>query len=377
MYDKKHNILIITLGTRKQMGSSRLRVYDFLSYIKQHDLCRDFKIKIITKPILLRINFFTTFKHGIALTLFYIKLIWSLRKKWYVIECLQCFFPSWLAGYISRKNCLILDFTDLGGFDIEFVKKNCNIRGILGWLYLKKRTAERKNMLATCNYASLILSNTGNTLPPFLLPYKNKFRTLTDPVDVDTFIPGIDKKPLVIGWTGSQGTAYLVNSIKNVLLDIKNKYSDKIEIRLFGSNDETPFDPEIRGIATIVKWSLENSIDETRKIRIGLAPAFDDVLARYKQPLKILQYMSVGAPVIAAPIGMVPYLISESETGFFAETNKEWMEYICSLIENTSLRERMSNAARKCAVEKFSYEAYTENWYSFLQEAGNLSSSKS
>ena len=36
-----------------------------------------------------------------------------------------------------------------------------------------------------------------------------------------------------------------------------------------------------------------------------------------------------------------------------------------------------ANAARKCAVEKFSYEAYTENWYSFLQEAGNLSSSKS
>ena len=372
-----HNVLIITLGTREQMGGSRLRVYDFLSYIKKHNLCSDLKIKIITKPILLRINFFTVFKHSIALALYRLKLIWLLRKKWYIIECSQCFFTGRLARYISRKTCLILDFTDLGGFDIEYFEKNCNLKGILGWLYLKKRNAERKNMLATCNYASLILSNSGNTLPPFLLPYKNKFRTLTDPVDVDIFKPEKEKEPLVIGWTGSQGTAYLVNSIKNVLVKIKNKYGDKIEIRLFGSDNETPFDHEIRKITTIVKWSLEKSIEETRKIRIGFAPAFDDVLARYKQPLKILQYMSVGAPVISAPIGMVPYLISERETGFIAKTDEEWMEYICLLIENTSLRERMSNAARTCAVERFSYEAYTENWYSFLQEASAMSSFKS
>ena len=34
--------------------------------------------------------------------------------------------------------------------------------------------------------------------------------------------------------------------------------------------------------------------------------------------------MSVGTPVIATPIGMVPYLITERETGFIAKTDEEF-----------------------------------------------------
>ena len=147
MHNNKYNVLIIALGTREQMGGSRLRIHDFLSYIKRHKLCDDLRIKVITKPILLKINFFTVFIHSISLTLYYLKLLWALRKKWDVIECFQCYFNSRLAKCISRKTCLILDFTDLGGFDIEYIKKNCNISGILGWLYVKKRVAERKRLL--------------------------------------------------------------------------------------------------------------------------------------------------------------------------------------------------------------------------------------
>ena len=366
-----YNVLIITLGTHQQMGSSRLRIYNFLRFINKHNLCSDFKIKIITKPTVTKINFSELVSYGINIIRYYFELSCTLKKKWDIIECSQCYFSNRIAQTISKKTCLILDFTDLGSFDKKYVRDNCSKIKMLAWFYLKRRDSEYNNMISTCQHANLILSNSADSLPPFLIPFKNKFRTLTDPIDIDVYKPEKSNGPLVIGWTGSQRTAYLVNSIKDVLVKVKKKYGEKIEIRFHGSDDDTPFAPELRQISTIVKWSLEKSAEETRKIKVGLAPAFDDALARYKHPLKVLQYMSVGAVVIANPIGMAPYLIRENETGFLAKTDDEWFKYLCLLIENKDILEKISVSAREEAIKRFSYNSFTEQWHSHLLKARN------
>ena len=128
------------------------------------------------------------------------------------------------------------------------------------------------------------------------------------------------------------------------------------------------FDQEIRDIATIVPWDLQHAPEETAKIQIGLSPAFDDSLARYKQPVKIIQYMAVGAVVIAAPIGMTPHMIIEGEKGYLAKDDNEWLDHLHELIQNPDRLAQMSQTARAYAVEQFSYPAYIKRWHALLED---------
>ena len=361
------SILFVVLGTPDQIPSSRIRAYYFTKYLSENEICPE-NIKIIRKSINSQLNFIAFLKYFISNIIFFLRLLWIVRHKWKLVCFFQIFLPSWFIRLIARRSCTILDFTDFGTFDYSQIKNTSQNTSLFSKLSIWKRIHERKNMLETCENVTFVIANAGKVLPDFMSPFSNKIRTLIDPVDVEQYHPYEEQKPLIIGWVGSPATAYFINSIKSVLVTIKEKYQDKIDFHFFGATSNY-FDSDIRNIAKFTPWSIEKDISETCKIRIGLVPAPNDSLSRYKQPYKILLHMAAGTPVIATPIGMVPYMIKESETGFLAETNDDWIRYLILLINDKILRKRMGQCARKTAVDNYSYPVYAKKWRTLISEA--------
>ena len=73
--------------------------------------------------------------------------------------------------------------------------------------------------------------------------------------------------------------------------------------------------------------------------------------------MKTAQYMALGIPTVATPLGSNPEVVQHGVTGFLADTEEEWVEYLSLLITDRELRLRMSHEAAKAAKEKYSLES--------------------
>lgn len=117
--------------------------------------------------------------------------------------------------------------------------------------------------------------------------------------------------------------------------------------------------PELPGVEVDFRhWRLESEAKDLQACHIGIMPLPDDEWARGKCALKLLQYMAVGLPAVASPVGVNREIISDGENGFLAVTEHEWRDKLLRLCEDSVLRHRMGYAARKSVEEKYSLQSW-------------------
>ena len=76
--------------------------------------------------------------------------------------------------------------------------------------------------------------------------------------------------------------------------------------------------------------------------------------------MKTAQYMALGIPPVATPLGSNPEVIEHGVTGFLADSDDDWIKYLKLLIENEDLRLSMSYRAAETAKAKYSLEGNSE-----------------
>ncbi|MEK7290502.1 MAG: glycosyltransferase, partial [Planctomycetota bacterium] len=104
-------------------------------------------------------------------------------------------------------------------------------------------------------------------------------------------------------------------------------------------------------------WALEDENSDLQDIDIGLAPLPNHEWTKGKCATKLLQYLSVGIPVVSSPVGVHNEIIKEGINGLFAASIKEWIEKIDFLIKDRSSRERMGLEGRKTVESSYSLKA--------------------
>ena len=91
---------------------------------------------------------------------------------------------------------------------------------------------------------------------------------------------------------------------------------------------------------------------------IGLMPLPNDQeWMRYKAATKLVQYMAIGIPAVASPIGVNADILKDSSIGLAAQTEDEWFEALRTLIIHPDLRTSMGLKGRKLVESKFCAEA--------------------
>ena len=140
-------------------------------------------------------------------------------------------------------------------------------------------------------------------------------------------------------WIGLPNNLTYLEPIRPALARLALAYPD-LRLRVISSDwpdwDDVPVER--------VEWSEEVEEAAMAGGGIGLMPLTDDAWSRSKCAFKLLQYMAVGLPCVASPVGANRRAVVDGETGFLAAGIDEWHDALDRLLSDRELRHRMGEA---------------------------------
>lgn len=119
--------------------------------------------------------------------------------------------------------------------------------------------------------------------------------------------------------------------------------------------------------ADFLPWTAAHEVEVLRSFDIGLMPLHDDDWCRGKCGFKLIQYMSVGKPVVASAVGFNLDVVREGVDGFLVNSGA-WFEPLRELINGPELRARMGSSARERVVAAFSIRSAGQAYLRILQD---------
>jgi glycosyltransferase involved in cell wall biosynthesis len=169
---------------------------------------------------------------------------------------------------------------------------------------------------------------------------------------------------VVIGWLGTQGNLKYLEELAPVWRRLSAAYP-RVVLKVVS-------DAEVRldGVrVSFERWRLDREVQALQSFDIGVMPLRDTPWTQGKCGYKILQYMAVGVPAVASPIGFNRTLIEDGVNGFLAESPDQWYDVLARLIESPALRREVGLAGRRTVEERFSLERYVSDLSRVLDHA--------
>ena len=197
-------------------------------------------------------------------------------------------------------------------------------------------------------------------------------RIIPTVVDTDVFKPvpqpGPDA-PLMLGWIGTHSTFPYLESIFPVLSSLAKRFDFHLKIVGAGRHHVTV--PGVR--VENLTWELEREVTDFQSIDIGLYPIdaslYSGKWAQGKSGFKAIQYMAVGVPFVATPVGGSAEIGEAGVTHFFASENDEWYRRLECLLSDEGRRREMGAAGRAHAVAHYGLQDQADKLAAALHEA--------
>ena len=257
---------------------------------------------------------------------------------------------EWIYAKLLRKK-LIYDFDD--AIWIPNVTEGNQLAG-----YFKAYWKIKK----ICSWAHKV--SAGNA---FLAAYAARFNrsVVLNPTCVDTekkynSQADHDAVPLTIGWTGSHSTLQFFVLAVPALKKLEQQY----RFRLLVICNQKP-EVDLQSMEYI-EWNKEREIEDLCKIHIGIMPLKTDAWSEGKCGFKIIQYLSLGIPAVASPVGVNSQIIDEGINGFIAQTEEEWIAALTELLTNAEKRKQFGAHGRQKIRANYSVQANSKTFLSLF-----------
>lgn len=145
--------------------------------------------------------------------------------------------------------------------------------------------------------------------------------------------------PIRIGWAGSPVNLKYLERIEPVLAQVISK-RENVQLHVYsGARPKLSIPYEYTPFAPNTGPPFTASLD------IGLLPLEDDEYLKGKSPIKAIQYMACGVPVVGNAYGATKEILTP-ETGIPVTENQDWQQALTSLIDNRELRRDLGMAGR-------------------------------
>lgn len=206
----------------------------------------------------------------------------------------------------------------------------------------------------------------------YLADYARRFNphTVVIPTTVDTDLHKPDGStkpadaPVVLGWSGSHTTLAHFRLLEPVLLQLKEKYGDRIAFTVMGAPG---YRHEQLGIEAL-PWTEATEVPVLNTFDIGLMPLPNDQWAQGKCGLKALAAMAVEKPVVLSPVGVNTTIVQDGVNGLWADTPEQWLQQLSRLIEDAELRRTLGTAARQTVVEHYSVLSQRDRYLQYFRQ---------
>ncbi|MDQ1707144.1 MAG: hypothetical protein QOJ88_355 [Pyrinomonadaceae bacterium] len=265
--------------------------------------------------------------------------------------------PAFLEKMVARRGVPIIYQLD----DPLFVPYTSPSNGYLSYLKFFGKIAE------ICRLAKVVMVNS-TPIREYVSQYNQNIWQVPSLVDTRQYVFRPQSKEtksgeVCLGWSGSPTTIGNIKVIAGALAKLAKRVPHRVH--LIGG---TEFDlPGVQYSAQ--KWAAETEVDDLRKIQVGMVPLPLNEWNKWKFYMKTAQYMALGIPTVATALGSNPEVVQHGVTGFLANTDDEWVEYLGRLIQDEELRSRMSRAAAQTAQEKYSLQSNTPKIIAAFQAA--------
>lgn len=344
-------VLFLTLGT-ETMASSRTRVHQYFPYLEKAGI-QCFVICMSHNVVQRKFRIFEFIADKIHKVIRYIKIFF------FSMDCDVIFIQKILLRSCVQNLIRILNKNIIFDFDDA--------------IYASPRACSSTNNDLQKRFVHTLLISKGvvlenNYAKEFVLEFNKNILMITGPIDCRRYFQKVrkeDRHDIVIGWIGSPTTTVYLKLLLGVFKKIIKNYPNVV-VELIGATSL-----EIEGINLVIKdWALDTEVENLQDFDIGIMPLPDDKWSRGKGGYKLLQYMAVGIPCVASPVGINSALIKEGVNGYLANSEDQWYDKLETLIKNRALRESMGVSGRKIVEERYSLEVNAPKLIELIEKIG-------
>lgn len=351
-------ILILAPYPLHEAPSQRFRFELFLKFMEQNTVKWDFQSFVLAHEwkILYQKGQRTGKLKGLLLGYFRrLRMIASARSYDMVLihrEITPLGPPifEWVLAKVLRKK-IIYDFDDAIWMADQ--------KESLMWKWLKWRSKVR----SICKWSWKV--SAGNEyLADYARKYCEQVEIIPTVVDTDVHTPDTPLDPpsrgvsgVCIGWTGSHSTLFYLDELVPTLQKLEKEFDFEFLV-IANKNPHLPLNN-----FRFVPWNKNTEIADLNQIDIGIMPLQDNEWAKGKCGFKLIQYLALGIPAVASPVGVNAAIIQDGENGLLANTPEVWKAKLSQLIQDTDLRRKLGENGRKQIVKKYSVESLKSQFF--------------
>lgn len=156
---------------------------------------------------------------------------------------------------------------------------------------------------------------------------------------------------VTIGWTGSHSTLKFLDDIIPVL----QKLQETHDFHFVVIADKQPAFT-LKDWA-FIPWNPASEIDDLLQIDIGIMPLTPDPWSEGKCGFKLIQYLALGIPALASPVGVNQVIIEQNVNGFLCSNDTDWEQALVLLLKDAKLRAAMGTKGREKMVKEYSLQS--------------------
>jgi glycosyltransferase involved in cell wall biosynthesis len=196
-------------------------------------------------------------------------------------------------------------------------------------------------------------------------------RIIPTVVDTNVFtpVPRLADGPVVLGWIGTHSTFPYLREIFPVLQDLAKTHRFRIKIVGAGTSAVSIPGVEVENL----EWKLEREVKDFQSFDVGLYPIdpslYAEKWAAGKSGFKAIQYMAVGIPFVAAPVGAMADIGEAGITHLQARTSDEWLRALEILLSDPQRRKDMGDSGRKHVLDHYALSEQADKLANALHEA--------
>ncbi|MEJ7618021.1 MAG: glycosyltransferase [Pyrinomonadaceae bacterium] len=132
-----------------------------------------------------------------------------------------------------------------------------------------------------------------------------------------------------------------------------------------GRNEVALSGVEIENLA----WRMDEEVSDLQSFDIGLYPIVRDEWSEGKSGFKAIQYLAIGIPYVATPVGACAEIGEPGLTHFAAQSGDEWYAALAHLLSDGARRARMGEAARRHSLAHYTLPVQTQKLARALRQA--------
>lgn len=164
---------------------------------------------------------------------------------------------------------------------------------------------------------------------------------------------------ITIGWAGAPVNIPLIEKLDTVLTTLLKKFSF-IKLAIFSG-----LKPELNCPFEYYPFRPGDEPNFIKNLDIGLLPLTDEEYSMGKSPIKAIQYLACGIPIVGNVIGATAEILN-NKNSIAVTTEQEWYKALEMLINNRDLMLSLGRSGREHVKKNHNLKIIAENFFEIL-----------